>query len=77
MKDDYIVKGFCSDCPRFLNSLLVDEGELLAGSYTVFIEPVWNESADLDPLYRKVNVDVYSPHDINLVVAGDEVFDQF
>jgi hypothetical protein len=77
LKDDKVVKAACSDCPRFLNSLLVDEGSLEAGTYQILIDPIFNESVDRDPSFRKVNVDVYSPHEIVLEVAGEEVMETF
>jgi len=38
---------------------VLDEGVLEAGTYSVLIEPVWNESADTNSDYRKIIVDLY------------------
>jgi len=37
-----------------------------AGSYTILVDPNWNESANLDPNYKKVLIDIYCPENLNL-----------
>jgi len=43
-----------------------------AGNYTILVDPAWNESASLDPDFKKVIVDIYCPESLNLRAIPDQ-----
>lgn len=53
---------------RFTFSLLnIKENiTLKPGKYIVMVDPLWNETADNDAMYREVLLDIYAPETVDL-----------
>jgi len=43
-----------------------------AGNYTILVDPNWNQSAILDPNYKKVLIDIYCPENLHLHAINDQ-----
>lgn len=64
--DGKVVKGTRGGHERFLFSLVLQEGVLAAGKYTLLIDPVFNKSATGD--YKKVVIDFFTTVPVNMTV---------
>ena len=64
---------FVSACfgGRFMYSLLNEKVDLPQGNYQFMVDPIWDESANLDPEYKEVLVDVYAPEVVDLEAVDD------
>ena len=45
---------------------------LKPGKYIVMVDPLFNETAENDPMYREVLVDIYAPETVNIDQVSDE-----
>lgn len=59
-------------CHRFVFSLLLREGTLQPGEYVILVDPTWNESANYDPQYKQVLIDLYSSCQTELQPVSQE-----
>lgn len=59
LKGDELIKAYCCSFERFQQSLIMNEGVLEAGTYSLIIEPVFNDTFDEDLDSRKIIVDIY------------------
>lgn len=59
---------------RFTFSLLnIKENiTLKPGKYIVMVDPLWNETADNDAMYREVLLDIYAPETVDLDQVSDD-----
>ena len=59
---------------RFTFSLanIREDITLKPGKYIVMVDPLWNETAENDPMYREILVDIYAPETVNLDQVSDE-----
>ena len=55
----------------FMYSLLNDDVVLERGDYYFMVDPIWNESAELNEAYKDVLVDVYAPEIVDLELVED------
>ncbi len=46
---------------QFLYSLQTKKPILDKGSYYIIVDAIWNQSANLDPMYKQAMVDLYGP----------------
>ena len=56
----------------FQGSVTLTSGEMKAGNYTILVDPIWNESANLDPDFKKVLIDIYCPEILDLHAVPDQ-----
>lgn len=54
-------------------SLLNQQVRLEPGKYIFMIDPVWNSSAEANPLYKEVLVDIYAPEAVEMTQVNDEL----
>ena len=47
-------------------SLLNQQVRLEPGKYIFMIDPVWNSSAETNPLYKDVLIDIYAPECVEM-----------
>jgi hypothetical protein len=62
--DGTFVKANVGD--DFLFSLHNEEVVLTPGEYTMMIDPIWNDVASSDRLYKEILVDIYSQEAIDI-----------
>lgn len=56
---------------QFNFSLMNENVELKAGKYIIMVDPLWNESANLDRCYKEVMVDIYAPEAVYIDQVDD------
>ena len=54
-----LIEKVKTEADNFNSPLMLSTGYLLPGAYYVQIKPVWNETADYHPNYKKVRTDLY------------------
>jgi len=52
-------------------SLMNKDIVLQPDTYVFMIDPIWNETADFDPSYKEVLIDVYAPEVLDIVPVDD------
>jgi hypothetical protein len=52
---------------------LLDDRVLEAGSYSVLIEPVWDDSAELSEEYRNITIDFYCTQEIHIKKGKSDI----
>ena len=65
---EYINSCFGS---RFMYSLMNKDIMLQPDSYVFMVDPIWHESAEFDPSYREVLIDVYAPEVLDIEPVDD------
>ena len=58
---------------QFNFSLMNENVMLMPGKYIIMVDPLWNESAKLDPSYKEVMVDIYAPEAVYIDQVSDEI----